>query len=69
MRTHLVAVRDRVERLKDDKLAVIDDQIAAELLVHRLLRQLICRLDSFPGRERVVLVIMLVVDPVRTSPN
>ena len=65
----LVTVRDRVERLKDDKLTVIDDQTAAELLVHQLLHQLLCQLDSFPGRERVVLVSMLVVDPVRTSPN
>ena len=65
LRTHLVAAGDPVAQLIDEMLAVLAGQTVAELLVHQLLRPL----DNSAGREWVVLLIVLVVDPVQISPS
>ena len=60
-----MAAGDPVVQLINKMVTVVADQTVAELLAHQLLRPL----DDFPGREWVVLVTMLVVDPVQISPN
>ena len=65
MRTHLVTAGDPVAELIDEMLAVLAGQAVAQLPAHQLLHPL----DDFAGREWLVLVIMLVVDPVWMCPN